>query len=243
MKRIVVSNQKGGVGKTTLALHVAARAQELGYRTLLIDLDAQGSATLSAAPSIELLPQQRAEVLWDDELAAQPLNCGACWSGIHLLGASDNLAGVDALDWDISRQAMQRLPDGYDVVVFDTPPAAGPRQIVPMLDADVVVSPLEPDIYAQAGLVRLVQALHTVIEANPALDHRVVINRLQARSSAQAQAASQIAERVGYSLEGEPLRAREIVRQARDRGMPVWQFAKRDPASAAWLATCTGILQ
>lgn len=242
MKRIVVSNQKGGVGKTTLALHIAARAQEMGYRALLVDLDAQGSATLSAAPSVVLQPEQHAESLWDDETIAQPFDCGERWAGIHLLGASDNLSGVDGLDWDVSRQALRRLPD-YDVIVFDTPPAAGPRQIVPMLDADMVVSPLEADIYAQAGLVRLVSMLRTVLEANPGLDHRVVVNRFQSRSSTQAAEVEHIAQRVGGSLQGDPLRAREIVRRARDRGVPVWQFAKRDAAALAWQATCTGILE
>lgn len=242
MKTIVIGNQKGGVGKTTLALNIAGLAVEQGKKTLLVDLDTQGSTTYAVLNEITTTDESAQAVsLWDCDQVIKPI-VSKEWK-FDLLAASKNLAAVDNLSLDESIAALSRLTeyDVYDVVVFDTPPADGMRQIAPLLSAACLVIPVEPDIYAVSGLSQMLALADSVKAVNRKLVTRILINRLNKTARSQADIVLSLRESLGSELMEISLTAREFVRHARDHKTTVWQYAK-NPVAQDWLTTCEIIL-
>lgn len=241
MRRIVVANRKGGVGKTSLSLNIAALAAEQGHRVLFVDLDPQASATLSLMRG-DPAPEQSTSLGLLRGLSVLPL-ASPVWAGIDVLSASSDLSDAESMSVPDMRAALATLPALYDIVVFDTPPADSLLQLLPMLDAHIILSPIEADTFALAGLSAL-QADVTRIRGmgNSFVRHVAVINRLTSRSSRQAALVLDLRGIMHATLLPAELRSREIVRQSRDKGVPVWTHAPNDPASQAWKAVCAAVL-
>ena len=235
MKTLVVTNRKGGVGKTTLALHLAAAGVEAGLRTLLIDLDPQGSSSSVAAPDSCGL----AEALWDDESTVQPSR--STW-GFDMLAASPALSGAESLSLDDTLAVLRRIPDGYDLLVVDTPPYFGVLQTAPLLLADRLVAPVEPDTFALQGLKAMQDVVTSLRSRNPKLQLRIVANRMKLRASVQQQTVSAMQDALAERFVGPALAEREGVRHARDGGKPVWRYAPRESYAQDWLKVCQNLI-
>ncbi|MCP3963588.1 MAG: ParA family protein [bacterium] len=240
MRVFTVTNQKGGVGKTALALHLALAGQEQGLRVLLIDLDTQGNAgiTLTGDPGLAKCDGGAGDLFAGD--GVQPLTTP---SGIALLHGHQKLDAVDAnfklVDAVPVREAIRVLP--YDLVVIDTPPAIGLRQVGPMVWCDLCLTPLEPNGYSVVGLSQTLEILSAARQLNPLLHSRTIINRHIRRSKRQKQYIEQIAARV--ELTQPYLCLHVAVADALDSGVPVWRFgrAARD-TKEQWRAICGGLL-
>ena len=235
MKTCVVTNRKGGVGKTTLALHLAAAGVDAGLRTLLVDLDPQASASSVVVQHNAAL----AETLWDDEAPVQPT--ATAW-GFDVLAASAALSGAEELSLDDTLAAIRRIPKMYELVVFDTPPYFGTLQTAPLLLADVLVAPVEPDVFALQGLKTLQETVRSLRQRNPRLQLRVVANRLKKRAASQVQTIAMMQEALRSNFVGPGLAEREGVRQARDAGKPVWHYAKSEMYAQDWKQVCDALI-
>ncbi len=170
MRIISISSQKGGTGKTTTAAAIAQGAIELGYKPLLIDLDAQGSLTCinrangNAAGSYELIKGRNITELIQhiDEMP-------------DIIPASLQLAGVDAefanrpgRDF-LLKKALEPLK-GYDFVIIDTAPALGTLLVNSLTAATEVIIPLQADTFALQGLYQLTDTIQQVKQyCNPSL--------------------------------------------------------------------------
>ncbi len=236
MKTCVVTNRKGGVGKTTFALHLAAAGVEAGLRTLLVDLDPQGSASGVVAPGGT---PALAESLWDDAAQIQPAK--TAW-GFDVLAASSALTGAEELSLDDTLAALRRIPAGYDLLVFDTPPYLGVLQTAPLLLADVLIAPVEPDTFALQGLKTVQDVVTSLRPRNPKLQLRVVVNRLKTRAIVQMQTVAALQDALSSRFVGPALAEREGVRHARDAGKPVWKHAKNEPYARAWKQVCDTLI-
>ena len=169
-----IANQKGGVGKTTTAVNVAACIAEAGYDTLLLDLDPQCNASVGVGAAKDLSPNAYDVVLGAAQAnaAIRPTNVQHLWllpSSPDLAGATVELPRLDNADTRL-RSALAAVRDRFAFTLIDCPPSLGPLTINALVAADRVLVPVQTEYYALEGLAGLLETLEMVQrEANPRL--------------------------------------------------------------------------
>jgi len=174
MRPIAMINQKGGVGKTTTAVNVAAALARNGQRVLLVDLDPQAHATLHLG--IELAPDKPSiyDILVSGTDAGETLrdvsaSLALIPAHIDLVAAELELASRPEREL-ILRRALQPLRDRFDILVVDCPPSLGTLTINALAAVEEVIIPLQPHFLALQGLGRLLEIVALVREVlNPPL--------------------------------------------------------------------------
>ena len=169
-----VANQKGGVGKTTTAVNVAACIAEAGYTTLLVDVDPQANATVGVGVARTQTPGLY-EVLTGQATAAEALTDSAV-AGLRLLPAGPGLAGanvelprIDGFE-DRLREVLAPIREQFQYVLLDCPPSLGPLTVCALVAADRVIVPVQTEYFALEGLAGLLETLALVQrELNPRL--------------------------------------------------------------------------
>lgn len=202
---IAVINQKGGVGKTTTAVNLAAQLADAQHPVLLIDLDPQGNATSGLGLPKDQLHPTSYEVLFGHatlEQAVQPTNR----EGLFILPANANLAAaevelVSVANREFSlRQAMQMGAFAY--VIIDCPPALGLLTINALTVAHSILIPVQSEYYALEGLGQLLATVQRVRQGlNPNLDLLgVVLTMYDKRTSLSEQVQSELRAHFGDKL-------------------------------------------
>ncbi|WP_435165250.1 ParA family protein [Falsirhodobacter sp. 1013] len=172
---IAIANQKGGVGKTTTAINVAAGLAEKGNRTLLIDLDPQGNA--STGLGIE--PEARNLTTYDLLVEGIPIGdvlCPTAFDRLYICPANSDLASADMelianeRRTFLLQDALKTLSGDFDYVLIDCPPSLNLLTINALVAADSVLVPLQAEFFALEGLSQLMLTVREVRQtANPAL--------------------------------------------------------------------------
>lgn len=173
MRRIALMNQKGGVGKTTTAVNLAAGLAEMGHKVLLVDLDPQANATLALGlpahgiPTVYELLTSRAA--FDKVLVHRSDRLDILPSNINLSGAEVELVSMVGRESTL-REALAASLDGYEFVLIDCPPSLGLLNINALGCADEVLIPLQCEFFALQGISLLHQTVDLVRRRiNPAL--------------------------------------------------------------------------
>jgi chromosome partitioning protein len=169
-----IANQKGGVGKTTTAVNVAACIAEAGYPTLLIDIDAQANATVALG-----LPKNADPTIYDVLTAGVPAEAALLDTQIpelKVIPASADLAAANvelprrAASDRLLRDALKPIRDRFAYILLDCPPSLGPLTINALVAADRVIVPVQTEYFALEGLAGLLDTLSLVQrELNPKL--------------------------------------------------------------------------
>jgi chromosome partitioning protein len=175
-KIVAVANQKGGVGKTTTAVNLAAWFAESGVDVLLLDLDPQGNLTSSLGVDRGALKYSTYELLVG-EVSVPEATLPEVRPGLDLIGARRELAGaevelapLDQKEFHL-RRALQGQVGAYDVVLIDCPPSLGLLTINALSAADEVIIPIQCEYLALEGLMQLINSMDLIKRRiNPALD-------------------------------------------------------------------------
>lgn len=172
---IAISNQKGGVGKTTTSVNLSACMAEQGMRVLLIDLDPQGNATSGLGIDKHALPRTMYDVLVREVSLSEAI-VKTEFEGLHLGPANTNLVGAELeLTSAMARErrlddAIRGVSDRYDYVFLDCPPSLGLLTLNALTASDSVLIPLQTEFFALEGLGELTRTVQLVQRRlNPAL--------------------------------------------------------------------------
>lgn len=168
MGRVIsVSNQKGGVGKTTTTVNLAAFIAEKGKKVLVIDIDPQGNAGYGVGINVEDVETTLYEVLIGHIPIEQGIfktefeNLEIIPSNIHLSGAQVDLMDVENKEFKL-KTAIDSVRDYYDFIFIDCPPSLGILTLNSLVAADTVLIPLQCEYYALEGLSQLLKIIDMV---------------------------------------------------------------------------------
>jgi chromosome partitioning protein len=175
---IAVTNQKGGVGKTTTSVNLGACLAYIGKKVLLVDIDPQGNATSGAGVEKGDVQQCIYDVLVDDVEVKDTIKQSKV-ENLDIVPATISLAGAEIeLVPTISREvrlkkALEKVKDDYDYIVIDCPPSLGLLTINALTSSDAVIIPVQCEYYALEGLSQL---LSTVRLVQKHLNHDLMID-------------------------------------------------------------------
>jgi len=184
MARIIaIANQKGGVGKTTTAVNLAAALARTPKRVLLVDLDAQGNATMGSGVDKRELAASSCDVLLEEARADAVIVKTA--EGFDLLPGNNDLtaAEIELMDGEGREQRLKRaldpLRENYDYILIDCPPALSLLTLNALTAADSVLVPMQCEYYALEGLTSLLQTIDALKgRLNPALEIEGVLRTM-----------------------------------------------------------------
>ncbi len=198
-KIVSFSNQKGGVGKTTTCVNMAAYIASTGKKVLLVDIDPQGNATTGLGFSKSTLKKSVYNVLIDDERVSDNI-LQTELTGLDVLPSNIDLAGAEVeLVYKRSREkvlknALEEVRDNYDYIFIDCPPSLGLLTINALAASDSIIIPIQSEYYALEGLSQLMNSITLVKQhLNPNLDvDGVVLTMYDSRSLISKQIAEEI---------------------------------------------------
>jgi len=237
---IAVANQKGGVGKTTTAVNLGACLAELGYRTLVVDLDPQGNASTGLGVNIRALDASMYDVI----ISGTPLDdCieGTAVRNLFVAPASLDLAGaeielVPAFSRELKlRNAIGEVRDAFDFVLIDCPPSLGLLTVNAFAAATEVLVPIQCEYYALEGLGQLLRNVDLVQRnLNPSLEvSAIVLVMYDARTRLAEQVATEVRAHFGDKVLRQVVPRTVRLSEAPSFGQPIITF---DPSSRGAIA-------
>ena len=198
---ITISNQKGGVGKTTTAVNLSASIAKAGKKVLLMDIDPQGNATTGLGFTKSGLK----EGLYDFILGSESVDTASVnteMPGLFLMGATKELVGAEVemyIEDDrefLLKKRLDKIKDQYDFVIIDCPPSLGFLTLNAITASNYVLVPLQCEYYALEGLSQLLDTLRAVKKSlNPDLKIiGILLTMYDARNNLSAQVEEEVRE-------------------------------------------------
>lgn len=168
-KIIAFSNQKGGVGKTTTCVNMAAYLASKGYKCLIVDLDPQGNATSGLGFAKSEVKNSVYNVMIDDMPMAEAV-IKTCVENLDILPSNIDLAGAEVelvyiKDREkVLKEVLESVRKTYDFIAIDCPPSLGLLTINALAAADTVIIPIQSEYYALEGLSQLMNTIKLVVK-------------------------------------------------------------------------------
>lgn len=247
MITIAIVNQKGGCGKTTTAVNLAASLVRQGQRVLLIDMDPQGHASLGLGQSSEQDAGLYEVLLLENEIS-EVINTTAY--GVDLIPATISLAAVEQLLADFRKKDqqlllhLQELPSHYDMVILDCPPQLGLLSFNALRAADQLIIPVEMSRYSLDGLDRLTETLQLLQEKyDLEIPYTILPTMVDYRTRFTNTIMDELKDRFAVNNIASPVHYTVRIREAAYQGKPITTYAPSSPASDDYMRLAENIIK
>jgi chromosome partitioning protein len=249
-KIIAITNQKGGVGKTTTSINLAASLVATKRRVLLVDIDPQGNATMGSGVDKNDLDYITYDVLVGDksiaEVAITTLNGGydLLPSNADMTAAEVALLQMDKREYRL-KQALQTVADKYDYILIDCPPSLNMLTVNALVAAQAVMIPMQCEYYALEGLTALLNTINQIKKAlNPGLEIEGLLRTMyDPRNKLASDVSAQLTEHFGGKVYRTVIPRNVRLAEAPSHGMPVLAYDKSSTGAVSYLALAGELLR
>ena len=248
-KIISITNQKGGVGKTTTAINLAASLLRYDKQVLLIDLDPQGNASVGCGADLDEVEHTIYEVLLETVSIEEATSATGC--GVDVVVASADLAGaqIELLD-EIGRElrlktALRQAQNKYDYIFIDCPPALNVLTVNALVASDAVLIPMQCEYFALEGLSALVNTVRKIREVlNPRLKIEGLLRTMfDGRNTLSREVSRQLCEHFGDKVFATIIPRNVRLAEAPSYGEPAIMYDINSKGAQAYLALAAEMVE
>ena len=242
-KAIAIFNQKGGVGKTTTNINLAACLALRGKKVLVLDIDPQGNTTSGLGIAKKELEDTVYNILVDNEYDPRNAIIETGVENLDLIPASVDLAGaeVELVQVEGREKALkvgiEKIKDNYDYIFIDCPPSLGLLTINSLAAVDSVLIPIQCEFYALEGVSQLVSTIELVKKSlNPALEVQgVILSMFDGRTNLSAQVVQEVKRYFGGKVYSTVIPRNVRLAEAPSYGLPITLYDPKSRGAEAYM--------
>jgi len=242
-KAIAIFNQKGGVGKTTTNINLAACLAIRGKKVLILDIDPQGNTTSGIGIVKKDLENTSYEILIDEKLEPENAIIGTCVENLDIIPASVKLAGAEIELVQLEgrekrlKKAIEKIKFKYDYIFIDCPPSLGLLTINSLTAVDSVLIPIQCEFYALEGVSQLMSTVDLVKKnLNPDLEIQgVILSMFDGRTNLSIQVVEEVKKHFREKVYTTVIPRNIRLAEAPSHGLPITEYDPKSKGAEAYL--------